>query len=569
MKNNKKIVALALVLCMVMAMLAGCTAVQVSGKLVINADGSGSREIVGLIAKNDDNADGYGSAYYFFRKHGADLQAAIQAIYAEKVPGSAEWLNIAVDNSGDTWETVTISFSFTSFADYTAKLKSLAYDAEQNAAYADPTYTTGEDGVFTYTEATSVMTAIFKSLQMSVMADETLYDPACTKDGTALNTAAGEGDLKDNGVELIKAEYGQALTIQVNGGDVIEVPNVGGVFTYTGTAEQQPEQPHETTNVLHYGFDEALTNAGTAADNDLTYGKGSTEGGPVYVDGIVGKAIKLDGSTYLASPNKTYSYKEMTLSFYYRMDAYTETDTGANMVIVPAGLGALGAGVIDVEFIKDSGAGGVQLLGKMNSADWMTQDKLYSEEYYMENRLNQWHHYTLVFSNEYDEDGAISDAFMYMYIDGKLAARTRLAVAGGLPYSLGSYDDGSFGDPNGGFNIGGYFEADLVKRGCTGILDELKVFDGALTAEEINEKCYTVKVDKEYDPDANEEIVPPPVVDPDPTDKPQDSKPQDTKPQDNKPEEPAEGSPVVLIVAVVVVAAIAVVAVLLLRKKKK
>lgn len=54
----------------------------------------------------------------------------------------------------------------------------------------------------------------------------------------------------------------------------------------------------------------------------------------------------------------------MTISFDYRMDAYTQTDSGANMVIVPAGLGALGAGVIDVEFIKEADAEGVQLLGK-------------------------------------------------------------------------------------------------------------------------------------------------------------------------------------------------------------
>lgn len=554
MKNKVKAIALVLVMSMLLTVFAACTAVQVASDLVINADGSGTRTLTGLISKQDDNGDGYGSAYYYFRLHGADLQAKIESIYAEKVPGSGEWLKIAVDDSAADWEVVTITFDFASIDDYTAKLKALAYDETMAAAYADPTYIANDDGSVTYTESSQVMTAIYKSLQMSIMADDTAYDPASTKDGVALNNGSADGQLEEYGVELIKAENGDPLTVQINGGDVTVVPNVDGVFTYTTASNGGNTEEHETSMVLHYGFDEALTNAGTAADNDLTYGVGSTEGGPVYEDGVVGKAIKLDGATYLASPNKSYNYKEMTISFYYRMDAYTETDTGANMIIVPAGLGALGGGVIDVEFIKDGDADGVQLLGKMNSSDWQTQDKLYSEEYYMENRLNQWHHYTLVFSNEYDEAGEISDAFVYMYIDGQLAARSRLSVAAGLTYSLGLYDDGAYGDPNGGFNVGGYYEAEIVKRACTGAIDELMVFDGALTEEEINTLCYTVKVSNEYDPNGQEEV-------------PNQTEPNATEPTDDDGEKkPGNGG--LIAVIVIVVAVIAVAAVVVLRKKK-
>lgn len=554
MKNKVKAIALVLVMSMLLTVFAACTAVQVASDLVINADGSGTRTLTGLISKQDDNGDGYGSAYYYFRLHGADLQAKIESIYAEKVPGSGEWLKIAVDDSAADWEVVTITFDFASIDDYTAKLKALAYDETMAAAYADPTYIANDDGSVTYTESSQVMTAIYKSLQMSIMADDTAYDPASTKDGVALNNGSADGQLEEYGVELIKAENGDPLTVQINGGDVTVVPNVDGVFTYTTASNGGNTEEHETSMVLHYGFDEALTNAGTAADNDLTYGVGSTEGGPVYEDGVVGKAIKLDGATYLASPNKSYNYKEMTISFYYRMDAYTETDTGANMIIVPAGLGALGGGVIDVEFIKDGDADGVQLLGKMNSSDWQTQDKLYSEEYYMENRLNQWHHYTLVFSNEYDEAGEISDAFVYMYIDGQLAARSRLSVAAGLTYSLGLYDDGAYGDPNGGFNVGGYYEAETVKRACTGAIDELMVFDGALTEEEINTLCYTVKVSNEYDPNGQEEV-------------PNQTEPNATEPTDDDGEKkPGNGG--LIAVIVIVVAVIAVAAVVVLRKKK-
>lgn len=553
MKKQVKVISIILALCMVAAVLSACTAVQVSGKLVINADDTGSRQIVGLIAKQDDNGDGYGSCYYYFKQHGEELQAKLADIYASAVEGSSEWLHVDVDDSGDTWEAVTLSFDFTSIEDYAAKLKALAYDAAAAEAYADPTFTRNDDGTFTYTESGSVMTAIFKSLQTSVMADETLFDPNCTKDGTAQNTAASLEDLTGSGVELMKPENGEVLTIQVDGGEDIPVPAENGVYTFTGTPSGEAiSAEHETSKVLHYGFDDVLTNAGTAADNDLTYGVGSTDGGPTFEKGVVGNGIKLDGASYLASPNKDYAFKEMTVSFYYRMDAYTETDTGANMVIVPAGLGALNGGVVDVEFIKETTSPGAQLLAKMNSADWMTQDKLYTEDYVADQHLNEWHHYAVVYQNEY-EDGEISDAFVYIYIDGKLAARSRLSVAAGLTYSLGTFDDGSFGEPNGGFNVGGYFEADQVKRGCTGCLDELMVFDGALSQEEINSLCYTVKVDKEYDPDATEETtVPEPTAAP-------------TVPADSDAE---NTSPVLPIVICVVIVAVAAVAAVVLRKKK-
>ena len=226
----------------------------------------------------------------------------------------------------------------------------------------------------------------------------------------------------------------------------------------------------------------------------------------------------------------------MTISFYYRMDTYTETDTGANMVLVPAGLGALGSGVIDVEFIREADVNGTMLLGKMNSSNWQTQDKLYSEGYLMEKHLSEWHCYTLVYQNEYGEDGAIEDAFVYMYIDGKLAARSRLSAAAGLTYSLGSYDDGSAGDPNGGFNVGGYFENGLVKRGCTGALDNLLIFDGALSEEEVNTLCYTVKVDKEYDPDVVDTVEPEPT--PEPTAQPEEKDDPTSTPEPTKAQEP-------------------------------
>jgi hypothetical protein len=504
-KHGSKL-ALAVLLAAMMFMMTGCTAVQVSASIIFNEDGSGSRTITASIAKNDYQ-DGYGSAYYYLTTHGDKLADYLQATYTTNIKGSEGWLKITVDDSGADWEVINFTFDFSSFEDYTTKLAALAYDKTAAAAYAAPELTANEDGTVTYSENTAVLTAIFKSIQTTLMADTTMFDVNSTKDGTALNDGSADlQSLKDYGVELMKTDFGNAMTIQIGAGEATPVEATDGVYTLTGSyaGGEIPKEEHVTTNVLNYGFNGDLTNAGTAAENDLTYGTGSTGDGPVFVEGIDGQAIQLDGNTYLASPNKSYSYAEMTISFYYKMSAYTQTDTGANMIIVPAGLGALGGGVIDIEFIKDGDVEGVQLLAKMNSADWQTQDKLYSEGYFMEAHLDEWHNYTIVFQNEYDEFGNINDAFVYLYIDGQVAAKARLAVAAGLTYSLGLYDDGSYGDPNGGFNVGGYMESATVKRACTGVLDNLLVFDGALSEEEVKSLCYIAAVEKPYDPNATD-----------------------------------------------------------------
>lgn len=493
-------------LALTMVILAACTAVQIQSELTLNEDGSGSRTIRGLVAKND-HQDGYGSAYYYLRIHGDDLETYIVDLYTEAVAGSDEWLTVAVDDSGDEWEEISLSFDFESFDDYVAKLESLAYREDQAAAFLPPTLTENDDDTVTYTEPSATVTTIFKSLQTDIMEDEAVFDIDSTRDGEALNDGSADFDsLLESGVEFMKVENGDALTITLGTGTPAAVALDGDSFVFTGTYDggAVPVDPNrEPEVVFSYAFNDDLTSSGRE-NGDLTIGSGSSMSEAQFIDGVDGQAILLDGTTYLASPNETYSYSELTLSFYFRMDAYTETDTGANMVIVPAGLGALGAGVIDLEFLQTDEADGISFLAKMNSNDWMTQDNLFVEGYYLGNHLEEWHHYTVVYENEYDEFGNVNDAFVYIYVDGRLAAQSRLTVAAGLPFGLGLFDDGSFGDPNGGFNIGGYFEADLVKRGLTGALDNLVIYDGALSEEEINDLLYTVEVDNPYDPDVVE-----------------------------------------------------------------
>ena len=557
--------ALVTVLGVVMLTLSACTAVQIAASIKLNEDGSGSRTITASIAKNDYQ-DGYGSAYYYLTKHGDELADYLKTVYTTSVTGSEEWLTISVDDSGSEWEVINLSFDFSSFDDYKVKLASLAYDATAAATYVAPELIINDDGTVTYTENAATLTAVFKSIQTSIMADDTIFDINSTKDGVALNDGTADLDsLVSSGVELVKPEVGSSMTVQFGVSEATPVVATDGVYSITGlyAGGEVQEVEHVTTNVLNYGFNGDFTNSGTAADNDLTYGAKSTESGPIFVEGMDGQAIKLDGKTYLASPNKSYNYKEMTMSFYYKMDSYTETDSGANMIIVPAGLGALNGGVIDIEFIKDGDVEGVQLLAKMNSSDWQTQDKLFTEGYFVDAHIDEWHNYTIAYQNEYDEFGNINEAYVYIYIDGQVAAKAKLSVAAGLTYSLGSFDDGSLGDPNGGFNVGGYYENEVVKRACTGTLDNLMVFDGALSEKDIKALCYTTAVSSPYDPTVVDAVDDAAVetVAAVPTVAPTKAPAEDTEDGGN--------NTAVIVVIVIVIVALATVGVIYMKKKKK
>ncbi|MDF2842574.1 MAG: hypothetical protein K0R00_1000 [Herbinix sp.] len=276
MKKNfsfSKLVLVAL-LAVIMVSFAACTAVQISTSIDLKEDGSGSRTITASIAKDDDNQDGYGSAYYYFKKHGSELADYLKAAYEKAVPGSEGWLTISVDNSGTDWEVINFTFEFTSFADYKTKLASLAYDETAAAAYAAPELLVNEDGTATYSENAATLTAIFKSLQTTIMADDTVFDFNSTKDGTALNN--GSADLKsltDYGVELMKPENGNAITIQLGSGKATAVEAADGVYKITGAyVASAPEAETDTTtdttetSTENTATEEATANDETAAE---------------------------------------------------------------------------------------------------------------------------------------------------------------------------------------------------------------------------------------------------------------------------------------------------------------
>ena len=91
-------------------------------------------------------------------------------------------------------------------------------------------------------------------------------------------------------------------------------------------------------------------------------------------------------------------------------------------------------------------------------------------------------------------------------------------------------------------------------------MDNLRVFNGALSEEEVNTLCYVNKVDKEYDPAA--------VDTPDTTGETEESTAQTPAAEDANTTESGSNTAVVVIVVVIIVVAAAVIVVLVSKKKK-
>jgi hypothetical protein len=235
-KLFKKLSKLTLVavLGVMMLVLTGCTAVQISASLALGEDGTGSRTITASIAKNDLQ-DGYGSAYYYLTAHGEELADYLSTAYSAAVPGSTDWLTVTVDDSGADWEVIDLTFDFNSFDDYKTKLAALAFDTTAAANYVAPEFTVNNDGTATYTENAAALTAIFKSIQTTMMADTAIFDIKSTKEGTALNDGSADfTSLTDFGVELMKPEFGNVMTVSIGEGEAATVEAADGVYTITG-----------------------------------------------------------------------------------------------------------------------------------------------------------------------------------------------------------------------------------------------------------------------------------------------------------------------------------------------
>jgi len=508
MKRNRKLrrfAGVTVILALCVFALGRCIAVQVGGAFTLNTDGSGHRVVTAYLY-DSDTGDGYGNAYRFSKLHGAALRDYVAAAYRDKVPGSDEWLTVTVSDTitagGVPAEVVSLSFDFTDFEDYAAKVSALARfgAAGLPGDFVPPRLVKVEDvdglipDLYRIVETPATETGIVRPLFVSMIDDPAVID--MTAGGA--NTAATVDDLKSSGIEAkavpltVKLGKNPEKTLLADNG-------IDETFSMSGQRVNFRRNPTEL--VLYYAFDNSLADGGSAGAG-LTLGAGSASG-ETYAEGISGQGFKFDGKTYLKS-GRAFGFEELTVSFYYKADAWTDTDTGAEMVLVNAALDALGVGALDIEFYKDAAAEytPVIFMAKTNGTNWQNQDKMETETFF-NNRLGEWHHVAVVYENDYDDTGDYDYSYIYLYIDGVLRGRMEQYNAAGLTKRLGIDE---------GFNVGGYFEADIVKRALTGTLDELRVYNGPLSGADIAALYAAHPVAAVYDPEAAANKNPAPVA---------------------------------------------------------
>lgn len=206
---------LAGILVLLLCGLSACVSIHGKGELYLNADGTGSRSIMIAIPKKDDH-DGNGVAYYYIRKHGKELEAYIQSVYAANAPGSDSWLTVQVTDQDTEAELIELRFEFDSFEQYAERFRKLVYDETYAVNYKDPVLEVDEEGrpIF-YRESSENMMAIMRCLQNTIMEDKEMFDFSCTKDGKALNTSASMDTLRQHGIAKLQDAADERLRLMV------------------------------------------------------------------------------------------------------------------------------------------------------------------------------------------------------------------------------------------------------------------------------------------------------------------------------------------------------------------
>jgi hypothetical protein len=497
-------ISVLLILAGLLTVFSACTAIQIGGELILNKDGSGSRKLV-LHLFDSSNDDGYGNAYKYSRLHGNALKAKIEEKLKANLADSS-WLTVSVhsgteinSNYGIKYpvEFITLAYNFTNFQDYVDKTTRLAKFGRntlpEGSLFTAPSLTGGDD-IYRYKENPDATLWTVKPLFLAMINDPDVFDFSARGE----NTKATLDELLQYGIEMKGVEI--ALTFGVNEPlFVISGDNINEMFSMSGQKFDWVREP--TDLALYYDFDGNTENKGIAGGAaNLILGEGSSMSTVTYADGIKNKGLLLDGSTYLKTP-AAYSFSEFTVSFYFKPAGFLETDTGAGMLLVCNGLGALAPGALDVEFFmyKDEPFKPVIFMSKTNGSNWVNGDRMQTESFF-NNRLNEWHHFAVVYENDYDNDGYFDVSYITLYIDGIKYGRMEQYNAAGLNKQIGvKSSDETASLP--GFSIGGYYEAGLVKRGIKGVLDEVRIYDGPLTQAEIEDLYRANPVKSVYDPE--------------------------------------------------------------------
>lgn len=231
--------------------------------------------------------------------------------------------------------------------------------------------------------------------------------------------------------------------------------------------------------VVHWTFDDTLADA-SGNGHDLTVLRGTG----AYDEGFAGRAFKFDGSTCLQLLSKPIKSEDLSVSVYYWMEAWTESDNGQNLILVNEGLSALGPGAMDLGFIRNTSENPLdQIYSNVVSATgWMQGDRVQSQKKAEDSELwtggikgtdtqGAWHHLAVVVDQEAEA--------MTMYLDGTAIDSKKLFYAAGLEVALGLGSEGE------AINVGGLLEGEDTKRNFKGLIDDLKIFTRALSAEEV------------------------------------------------------------------------------------
>jgi len=183
----------------VIAVFSACLPIQIGREIVINDDGSGSRKIAIYIYDDDVGREGGPNAYHFLRFHGEELGRRVEQKLQENLKDTS-WLTVTVSNGYGAMhnaEIVTLSFSFSSFNDYTRKMTSLAKFGKpffpKDSEFETPKLRRAPNNQLRYIETAKTQWWTVRPLFLAVFNDPALFDITCR----GLNNQYKREDLID------------------------------------------------------------------------------------------------------------------------------------------------------------------------------------------------------------------------------------------------------------------------------------------------------------------------------------------------------------------------------------
>lgn len=228
--------------------------------------------------------------------------------------------------------------------------------------------------------------------------------------------------------------------------------------------------------VAYWNLDEGTGTAaaeltGTMAGRNLT-----VQGAAQWVDGKYGKAFYFDGSTVLAMDGaKAIKVFNLTVSFWAKVDDFPTSDTGANLFVANSDLAALDTGAFDFGFF---GKGLYAYV--VNSFTGGTGDRVSHGVDISSQIKEKWQHFAVVYDTDEGKE------FAKIYLNGSEVASSTLKSILGLQIKLGYPKTAAY--KKCALNFGGYTDtAGVVQRAVKGAMDDIAIYDRALSADEIKQ----------------------------------------------------------------------------------